>query len=137
VCGRGHSGFYCALSSGGNFVDTNAVYLPEFNDPNGWNTEAHYRDLWFIRWGGGPLRAICGRGWEGIYCAYLNSAAPISFTPASLLVKNFGDLDQWGSSPSYWATVQPAGPIGPSLDFGFCGRGDAGILCSTYRLFNP
>lgn len=125
ICGRGTGGVYCAMSNGSSFVGGFTLNMPAFSDANGWNVERFYRTIALVDVNHDGNADVCGRGGDGIYCALsLSTDSTIAFTPATKVVDNFGDNYGWGSGPEYWATVQPFGA-------GFCGRGNAGILCSA------
>ncbi len=130
VCGRGFSGIYCGLSTTARFVYTSTLHAPNFSDSNGWKEEPYYATLRFVDVDGDNRADVCGRGYEGIYCAHSTSSAGIPrFGTVYHRVNNFRDRDGWKSSPAYWKTVQPAN-IDSSSGFEWCGRGVKGIYCS-------
>jgi hypothetical protein len=134
VCFRGIAGVYCARSNGTSAFVSSAMQAPiatSFSDANGWSAERYYRTIRVVDVTGDGLADVCGRGFDGIFCAYSRSTAQgASFLPAELRVRQFGDLYGWNASESHWGTVQPV-----SLDVTrgaeWCGRGDQGLWCSN------
>lgn len=130
ICGRGINGLYCGQSTGRSF-DTPSLGVPEFSDANGWRAEQFYKSIRLVDVNGDGRADACGRGIEGIYCAKASLfSSTISFEPIELRVTNFGDVDGWGTSESYWGTVQP-GNVARTAGARWCGRGSDGIYCSN------
>jgi hypothetical protein len=130
ICGRGINGLYCGQSTGRSF-DTPSLGVPEFSDANGWNAEQFYKSIRLVDVNGDGRADACGRGIESIYCAKASLfSSTISFEPIELRVTNFGDVDGWGTSESYWGTVQP-GNVARTAGARWCGRGSDGIYCSN------
>jgi hypothetical protein len=117
LCGRGPGGgagttigVWCALSNGTN----------GFGTPTLWNTTiGNY--TWDSDVYSGTIRAskgmVCGRGVNGMYCAYSNGT---TFKYEVLESSNESDASGWGA-PWYYKT------LGVTSDFKIAGRGSAGI----------
>ena len=137
VCGRGSAGIYCARSGGVFFGDPWTLRLPEFSDANGWNQEPSYRSLWLVDVNNDGRADVCGRGTLGIWCALSTASFDPSFSPSQLTVSNFGDNYSWGTQDYYWSTVRPIHGSPQQVPMtAFCGRGGAGIWCSSF-FFRP
>jgi hypothetical protein len=161
VCGRSNNGIVCGQSTGTDFTGTWATHLPDFSDAGGWNNERFYRSIRLIDQNGDGKADICGRGFAGILCASagwnaqgypvsginrqtgrVNPDPTISFAPVRLTIPNYGDVDGWGASESYWRTVQPQKrrvlatfdpgslPVFDSQVVEWIGRGYAGLYIS-------
>jgi len=172
ICGRGSGGIYCGRSTGSSFADTSTLHLTDFSDAAGWDQERFYKSIRLIDANADNKADICGRGFAGILCASsgwnaqgfpvsgidrqtgrLFPDSTISFAPVRLRVPNFGDVDGFGASESYWGTVQPhkqrvwttfdpgSLPSFPSVLVEWIGRGYAGIYISEFDsaecTFNP
>jgi hypothetical protein len=80
--------------------------------------------------GWGPM-VVCGRGGLGMNCA-ISSADDItsgSFGPVGYWQSAFGDGAGWGTSASYYSTIQLVDVNGDG-QADVCGRGGAGINCA-------
>jgi hypothetical protein len=153
ICGRGSAGVYCGRSTGTAFVDTANVAIPDFSDAGGWSEERFYKTIRLIDVNGDFKADVCGRGINGIFCATSGPLpwvrdpqtgipvpdSTISFAAVRLVVAQFGDLDGWGASESYWATVQPhrkavrsCYPCYSTHSVEWVGRGYDGIYKSQY-----
>ena len=134
LCGRHASGVQCATANGaGTAFDlgTASSTSASFSNANGWNAEKHFRTIRVVDVNGDGKADICGRGWEGIYCAISASLPTLPwFMPARLWSRQFGEIYGWGGSESYWRTVQP-GQFDRRAGLEFCGRGNAGLWCSN------
>src|SRR5207248_9659436 len=90
------------------------------------NADRFYKSIRLVDQNGDGKADVCGRGWAGILCASsgwnaqgspvsgidrqtgrVNPDPTISFAPVRLTIPNYGDVDGWGASESYWHTVQP------------------------------
>ena len=137
VCGRGSAGIYCARSGGVFFGFAWTLQLPEFSDANQWNQEPYYRSLWLVDVNNDGKADVCGRGYLGIWCAISNATYDPSFNSAQLWVSNFGNNYGWGTADYYWGTVRPIHGSPRQVPMtAFCGRGGAGIWCSSF-FFRP
>ncbi len=103
VCGRGTGGLVCALSTGTGFGAA-TTWSAAFSDVNGWSGGPQYYSTLRLRDANGDGRAdVCGRGFEGIFCALSTGTG---FGAAGLWSAAFSDADGWASSPKYYTTIR-------------------------------
>lgn len=140
VCGRDDDGIHCGISYGAPselFAEASTLDVPEFSDAGGWTPQRYYQTITLADVDGDGNEDVCGRGYDGIYCARATSYAQgfasgwtDLFHPGELWVDQFGTVDGWDASEGYWGTVQAADVASSWPGAEFCGAGQAGIWCS-------
>jgi hypothetical protein len=126
VCGRGTAGIRCALSDGASF-GTSSTWQSDFSDAAQWRgSPSYYATIEFPDVNGDGKADVCGRGAAGVRCAVSDGT---SFGTSSTWQTDFSDAESWGSSSSYWATIQFPDVNGDGKA-DVCGRGFAGIRCA-------
>jgi hypothetical protein len=128
VCGRGVGGVLCFSKFDGQaFFSSTVVHLePSFSDANGWGHPQHYETLRFVDMNGDGHADVCGRGYEGIWCATWNAGllrfnAPTRWTP------QFADAQGWNDE-RYYASIRLF-DLNADGRPDVCGRGDGGLVC--------
>jgi hypothetical protein len=134
LCGRGIAGIICALSianpvTGSTGFGPSTLWAGDYSDANGWNSDpAYYSTIQFGDINGDGLPDVCGRGSAGIDCS-LNISGT-TFGTAQTWDGNFSNAAGWQTDPAYYSTIRLTDVNGDGrLDV--CGRGSAGIYCST------
>ena len=133
VCGRWSDGVHCAVANGWfqQFFTSSSV-VTAFSNANGWGVERHFSSIVLSDVDGDGKDDVCGRGWDGIFCALSESTYwEPAFDTAGLWIANFGDNYGWGSERRLWGTVQPADVDDDESGTEFCGLGYSGIYCSV------
>ncbi len=149
VCVRGTDGIWCAKSNGVNF-DVPERWTASYADAWGWNQARYYDTMKFVDVDQDGRTDVCARGSAGIWCSFSDGNG---FQTASLRTQSgnfsnagsgqFGsgaDQTAWGSSPSYWETIDFA-DIDDDGDLDVCGRGKNGVFCARFnaatKTFSP
>jgi hypothetical protein len=126
VCGRGGDGIWCALSTGTSFGPS-TLWTSNFSDAYGWNSDpSYYRTIRFVDINGDGLADVCGRGHDGILCAF---SLGTSFGPVQLVSAMFSDANGWKNNAAYYSTIQFA-DLNNDHKADVCGRGSDGIWCA-------
>ena len=140
VCGRGGLGIYCGISEGDTqeqFIVADILDAPHFSNAGGWASVEHYQTIVLTDVDGDGNKDVCGRDYDGIYCARARSfwqgwwsGWTDLFNPRERWIHRFGDDWGWGSDEIYWGTVQPTdvNKWWPGTEF--CGRSTYGVQCS-------
>jgi hypothetical protein len=123
VCARGNTGIVCGLSNGSSF-GTIQTWSSTFSDGNGWNQAQYYKTLSFPDIDRDGKADVCGRGSDGVYCAYSTGSSFVELRKYSTSPNN---ASGWGQ-PQYYATLAFAN-IDSDSPLELCGRGVSGILC--------
>jgi hypothetical protein len=98
---------------------------------NAWGSnEWHWGTIDFPDVNGDGKADRCGRGMSGIYCALSTGS---SFEEGTVWTSNYSNDKDWGTSESYWGTIQFPDVTGDGRA-DVCGRGAAGIVCSSMAL---
>ena len=130
VCGRAPTGLYCAVSNGTTaFVnDHKWSFRTDFADAAGGNTAAgYYGSIQLGDVNGDGLADACGRGVNGVVCAYSDAAG---FEQAiAVQPKAFTDAQGW--KPDAYGTSLQLGDINHDGRGDLCGRSSGGLVCST------
>ncbi|MFO0635766.1 MAG: FG-GAP-like repeat-containing protein [Nannocystaceae bacterium] len=126
LCVRGPDGMYCALAQDTDF-GAPTRWSTNFGENNGWGAAKYYETIGFPDIDGDGRDDVCGRGSAGIHCGLSTGTA---FAATSLLWTTFSDVNGWGSSASYYGTIQ-YGDVDDDGRDDVCGRGSAGIYCAT------
>jgi hypothetical protein len=124
VCGRGVAGMVCGISNGSSFTNVQ-TWLTSFSDANGWNQAKHYRTISFPDLDNDGRADVCGRGTDGVYCAYSNGTG--AFVDLRRYSNAPSDANGW-TQPQYYSTLQFA-KVDTDAQPELCGRGVSGILC--------
>lgn len=126
ICGRGWKGMVCALSTGNGFA-TPTYWTIGFSDAEGWaSAKQYWATIDYPDLNGDGKSDICARGSGGMYCGTSNGSG---FTDVRFRTAAFSDAAGFQTDPSYWATIHTVRLAANSVSF--CGRGNAGLLCST------
>lgn len=123
VCGRGSGGMVCALSTGSAFGAA-TTWTTTFADADGWDQAQYYSTIQFVDLDKDGREDVCGRGSDGMYCAYSNGSSFEGLHKYSVSPKN---ADAW-NLPQYHRTLQFANIDSDSAPE-LCGRGVSGMLC--------
>jgi LmbE family N-acetylglucosaminyl deacetylase len=130
VCGRRSDGIVCATANADGTGFANARLWSggtNFSDGDGWAVSpAYYGSVHLADVNGDGYADVCGRSPAGIVCALNNKAG--GFGSASLWSTDFGDPG-W-QAPQYGSTIQ-FGDINGDGKADVCGRGPAGVQCTT------
>jgi hypothetical protein len=125
VCGRGHYGVYCALSTGTSFAAA-TQWTTAFANAGGWATApAYWATLKFTDINGDGKADICGRASSGILCGLSTGSA---FGGITVWSSYFGNAGGWAYSDAYWSTIQ-YGDLNNDGKDDVCGRSSAGLVC--------
>ena len=130
ICGRRFDGIVCALSTGSTFSPA-TLWTTGFSDADGWNRgPEYYSTIQYQIVTRNGKEDICGRGPDGIYCAY---TIVNNFGIVGRRSRDFGDNQYWNSGPWYYSTIRfPDINNDGSADV--CGRGTAGIHCAVFTV---
>ena len=123
VCGRGGTGIFCGLSSGTSFGAV-TQWIPAFSDADGWDQELYYSTLTFVDIDNDQRADVCGRGTDGVYCAYSSGTEFVNFHKYSTSPSN---TNGWNAA-QYAKTLMFAN-IDSDSPLELCGRGISGMLC--------
>lgn len=129
VCGRAPTGLFCATSTGTSFVDDHKwSFRTDFADTAGWNAAAgYYGSIHLGDVNGDGLADACGRGINGVVCAYSDAA---TFEQAiAVQPKAFTDAQGW--KPDAYGTSLRIGDVNHDGRGDLCGRSSTGLLCSV------
>jgi hypothetical protein len=134
VCGRGQFGIDCAVSNGSAFGAI-GIWQGDFGDAGGWNGATYYPSIQFPDVDGDGKADVCGRGVFGVDCAVSNGTA---FGSLGVWQSGFSDASGWGSSASYFSTIQFPDVNGDGKA-DVCGRDSSEIACalSSGSAFGP
>jgi hypothetical protein len=123
VCGRFSDGIYCAMNNGSGFGSP-ARRTSGFGA--GWDA-GYYSSIVFIDKDRDEDRLVdvCGRGKEGVYCAYSNGAAFVGY---GIVAYEPSNENGW-HLPSFHNTLRFAEFNTDLRGLEVCGRTDKGILC--------
>jgi hypothetical protein len=124
VCGRTPTGVKCALSNGLSFAGFSS-WTQNFSDGDGFDQVQFYSTLSFPDLDSNGCADICGRGVDGMYCAYSNCSD--RFVELRRYSSTVGDTSSW-NLPQYYSTIQFA-KIDGDAQTEVCGRASTGILC--------
>jgi hypothetical protein len=125
LCVRRIGGVDCADWSGGS-VGPPIRYTIDYSDAQGWNNPPSGTTLMFSSLTD-ETHDVCGRGYWGIICA---RGAGSSFGPTSWWTLDYSTDQGWAFSSTYYGTLRLADIDGDRIAE-VCGRGAAGIYCST------
>jgi hypothetical protein len=123
LCGRGIAGLYCALSNGSSFGSV-TLWSDFFSDGNNWNQIHQYSTIQFPDLDTDGKADVCGRGSEGVYCAYSTGSTFTDLRLHSDTPRNANG----GTQTSFFSTLKFA-QIDSDSTLELCGKGAAGILC--------
>jgi hypothetical protein len=115
VCGRGHAGMYCGLSTGSAFA---AVTLTDyrFSDSLGWNNTVYASTIRYAVLEGTGRPEADGRGSDGV------------LSPSGVNNEEYADFNGWNTSASHYGTIRFPDLDGDGLA-DVCGRGTNGLWC--------
>ena len=126
LCARGISGMLCALSTGSSF-GTPTLWSSAFSDAAGWNALPYYPTLRVQN------NVLCGRGGNGIWCAFSNRAN--AFEVPTLESHNETDGNGW-SLPQYDQTIVFPGNL-EIMERGSAGINVGRVCPSSVNLHGP
>lgn len=130
LCGRTSAGLVCQPRATSGF-GAPRLLSAAFSDQHGWTQERYFSSIHFPA----PTNQfiVCARGSEGGFC--LERLATLFGLPGSLgLVReaSYGFADWWGwNRPEHYRSFRFV-DVNADGWMDMCGRGDAGIWCSTY-----
>jgi hypothetical protein len=124
VCGRGSAGISCGLSNGFSSFSNVQLWTTAFSDSAGWDEEEYFATINYPDVDKDGMADVCGRGVEGMYCAFSNGS---SFQQFQLYSDVPSDSNGW-NQPKYYTRLQFA-EIDGTGNADLCGRGSGGILC--------
>ncbi len=91
LCGRGRDGVRCWVYNGARSRPAwPSRVATTFSDAQFWNQPKYYRTVRYADVTGDEVDEVCGRGSDGIYCAFFDPIA-LSFGPATLWGPDFSD----------------------------------------------
>ena len=125
VCGRGSNGVYCGISNGTTFTNLQR-WTSQFGDVDGWNQPQYYRTIMFGDIDGDGNADVCGRGGEGVYCAYSDGQ---TFGDVQRITAEMSDPKGWNIGPQYYSTLRMVKPT-TAFPMRICGRAGDGIHCT-------
>jgi LmbE family N-acetylglucosaminyl deacetylase len=130
VCGRGSAGIRCAVanSAGTGFINARIwSWRNDFSDAASWNTAvSYYGSIRLTDVNGDGLADVCGRGPQGIVCAFNNGLAFDHTTP--ILPVSFTDALGW--RPDRYGSTISFGDLANRGRADVCGRSVSDLQCS-------
>src|SRR5262249_45607582 len=114
---------------GNSFGSSSNRTWGDFSDNDGWNSAAsYYKSVKLADINGDGKADVCGRIATGIVCATSDGSKFVNYH----YYRNDAYSDPTGWKPdSYGSTIQ-FGDINGDLRADICGRGVAGVMCSTF-----
>jgi hypothetical protein len=141
VCGRNSEGMYCALSTGQAF-EAVSRWTSHYSNADDWLSEHQWGTIGFPDVNDDGKADVCGRTPVGVRCDLSTGS---SFDSPPMWTDAFSERGRWWSTQStstetdwsadtsYWGTIQFPDVTGDGRA-SVCGRGAAGIVCSSMAL---
>jgi LmbE family N-acetylglucosaminyl deacetylase len=128
VCGRGPNNVRCATSTGSSFINSRPNSLrSEFSDSAGWGAGSYYYGtLRLADVNGDGYADLCGRGPNGVVCAFSNGGHFDRSLP--VVTRDLTDAQGWNADK--YATTLRFGRLDADSHLDLCVRGPAGLQCA-------
>jgi hypothetical protein len=128
VCGRGPNNVRCATSTGSGFINARPNSLrSEFSDSAGWGAGSYYYGtLRLADVNGDGYADLCGRGPNGVVCAFSNGGHFDRSLP--VVTRDLTDAQGWNADK--YATTLRFGRLDADSHLDLCTRGPSGLQCT-------